>query len=434
MVARGEYICSKQSRLLTVSQGEFWIASFACVGKITWRSLNGCMKSKITGNNLYKIFGDEPSTAIDLLKAGKNKDEIYDVTGQTVGVDNVSFDVAEGEIFVVMGLSGSGKSTLVRMINGLISPTSGKMLIDGLDVASCSEEQLRQVRREKLAMVFQHFALFPHKTVAENVAFGLKIRGVGAAERRERAQAALDQVGLGARSDSYPDELSGGMQQRVGLARGLASEPEILLMDEPFSALDPLIRGDMQQELLELQRSLKKTIVFITHDLTEALNLGNTIAIMRNGRIVQTGSAEEIVGSPADDYVAAFTRDIDRSLVFSAASIARPAEPLDLVTANAVSALALMEARGVDAVHVTEGGALIGLLTYRDTSIAARDCGQLKDVVMRSYPVAAPDARLVDLYPLAEKGLPIALSDRPGHLAGVVHPQSVFAQLANGRS
>ncbi len=392
------------------------------------------MKSKITGNNIYKIFGQDPAIAIGMLEAGKNKDEIYGATGQAVGVDNVSFDVAEGEIFVVMGLSGSGKSTLVRMINGLISPTSGEILVDGVDVASCSEEQLRQVRREKVAMVFQHFALFPHKTVAENVAFGLKVRGVSASERRDRAQAALDQVGLGARADSYPDELSGGMQQRVGLARGLASEPEILLMDEPFSALDPLIRGDMQQELLELQRSLRKTIVFITHDLTEALNLGNTIAIMRNGRIVQTGTAEEIVGTPANDYVAAFTRDIDRSLVFAARSVAGPAETVNLATADAASALALMEARGVDAVHVLDGGVLAGIVTYRDASIAAREGNALGDVVVRDYPVATPDTRLFDLYPLAEKGLPIALTDRPGHLAGVVQPQAVFAQLASGRA
>lgn len=391
------------------------------------------MKSKISGNNLYKIFGQDPSVAIDMLEGGKSKDEIYEATGQAIGVDNVSFEVAEGEIFVVMGLSGSGKSTLVRMINGLIPPTRGEILIDGVDVAKCPEEQLRQVRREKVAMVFQHFALFPHKTVAENVAFGLKLRGISAAERRERAQVALEQVGLGARADSYPDELSGGMQQRVGLARGLASEPEILLMDEPFSALDPLIRGDMQQELLELQRSLKKTIVFITHDLTEALNLGNTIAIMRNGRIVQTGSAEEIVGKPATDYVAAFTRDIDRSLVFSARSVARPDEAVDLASADATSILRLMESRGVDAVHILDGGVVAGIVTYRDASIAARDGRPLGDVVMRDYPVATSDTRLFHLYPLAEKGLPIALMDTPGHLAGVVQPQAVFAQLASGR-
>ena len=388
------------------------------------------MNAKISGSNLYKIFGGNPAEALALLKSGKTKDEIFAATGQTVGVDNVGFSVAEGEIFVVMGLSGSGKSTLVRMINGLIKPSAGSILIDGVDVAACSDEELRRVRREKVAMVFQHFALFPHKTVAENVAFGLKIRGVKPAERRERAQAALDQVGLGARADSYPDELSGGMQQRVGLARGLASEPEILLMDEPFSALDPLIRGDMQQELLELQRSLKKTIVFITHDLTEALTLGSTIAIMRNGAMVQTGTAQEIVGNPADDYVAAFTRDIDRSLVFTADSIARPRETLAIETADAQTALSRMEKLGVNALHVTRGGRLAGIITWRSASAAIRKGAGFADAVNPDFPTAAPDARLVDLYPLAREGLPIALTDENGRLVGVVRPQALFARLA----
>lgn len=386
--------------------------------------------SKISGKRLYKIFGDDPSAAIDMLGQGRSKDEIYEATGQAVGVDDANFEVAEGEIFVVMGLSGSGKSTLVRMINGLIKPSAGSILIDGVDVGSCSDERLRAIRREKVAMVFQHFALFPHKTVADNVAFGLKIRGVKPAERRERAQAALEQVGLGARADSYPDELSGGMQQRVGLARGLASEPEILLMDEPFSALDPLIRGDMQQELLELQRSLKKTIVFITHDLNEALALGNTIAIMRNGAIVQTGSAQEIVGAPADDYVSAFTKDIDRSLVFTAASIARAPSGIDRATDDPGTAVAHMEEAGIDAVHVLDGGRLAGILSYRAAHAALRDGRGLDSAIADDCAATSPDTRLFDLYPLAQKGLPIALVDDDGRLTGVVRPQDVFRQLA----
>ncbi|RIK85695.1 MAG: glycine/betaine ABC transporter ATP-binding protein [Hyphomicrobiales bacterium] len=388
------------------------------------------MKTKITGNNLYKIFGGDAAEAVALLRAGRTKDEIFAATGQTVGVHDVSFSVAEGEIFVVMGLSGSGKSTLVRMINGLIRPSAGEILIDGIDVAACSGEALRRVRREKVAMVFQHFALFPHKTVAQNVSFGLKIRGVGKAERRARAHAALEQVGLAARADSYPDELSGGMQQRVGLARGLASGPEVLLMDEPFSALDPLIRGDMQQELLELQRRLKKTIVFITHDLTEALTLGNTIAIMRNGAMVQTGTAQEIVGAPADDYVAAFTRDIDRSLVFTAASVAEAPEALDIGAVDAEGALARMEALGLDAIHVVEDGRLAGILTWRAAHAALRAGTPLGEAVLRDVPAAPPQARLFDLYPLASAGLPIALGDGKGGLAGVVRPQAVFARLS----
>ena len=391
------------------------------------------MKSKIHGTNLYKIFAADPSKALALLREGMNKDQIYEATGSTVGVHDVTFDVAEGEIFVVMGLSGSGKSTLVRMINGLIKPSAGEMFIDGVDVAKCSGEQLRAIRREKVSMVFQHFALFPHKTVAENVAFGLKIRGMKPAERRERAQAALDQVGLGTRGDSYPDELSGGMQQRVGLARGLASEPEILLMDEPFSALDPLIRGDMQQELLELQRSLKKTIVFITHDLNEALTLGNTIAIMRSGAIVQTGTAEEIVGNPADNYVSAFTRDIDRSLVFTAGSVARPPQAIDF-RADASLALARMEAIGTDAIHVVDQNGLAGIVTYRAANAALRAGVGLEGAISDDFPKASREARLFDLYPLAEAGLPIALTDNANRLTGVVRPQEVFHQLADGRA
>ena len=391
------------------------------------------MKTKITGKNLYKIFGGSAEEALKLLQAGKDKDEIFEATGQTVGVNDASFEVAEGEIFVVMGLSGSGKSTLVRMINGLIKPSAGEILIDGVDVGSCSDEQLRRVRREKVAMVFQHFALFPHKTVADNVAFGLKIKGMPAAERREKAQVALDQVGLGARADSYPDELSGGMQQRVGLARGLASEPEILLMDEPFSALDPLIRSDMQQELLELQRSLKKTIVFITHDLNEALTLGSTIAIMRNGAIVQTGAAEEIVGSPADDYVAAFTKDIDRSLVFTADSVAEPGEALDLAAADLQSALAAMERLHRDAIHLVDDGKVAGIVTYRDANAAlGRNGSTLRDVLNEDFPAAEPDTRLFDLYQLAQTGLPIALTNGDGRLSGIVEPKAVFAQLSTG--
>ena len=237
-------------------------------------------------------------------------------------MQHASFSVEEGELFVVMGLSGSGKSTLVRLINGLMTPSSGEILIDGDDVAKASPSHLRQIRRSKVAMVFQHFALFPHMSVGDNVAFGLKVRGVPRAERRERALGALDQVGLGAYADTATAELSGGMQQRVGLARALATRSDILLMDEPFSALDPLIRRDMQKELIELQRSLKKTIIFITHDLDEALILGDRIAIMKDGRIVQIGTAREIVDAPANDYVAAFIEDINRARVLDAASAA----------------------------------------------------------------------------------------------------------------
>lgn len=389
-------------------------------------------KVKVRAVNLTKIFGSAPSQALSLLAEGKTKDQIFEATGQTVGVRNASFEVSAGEIFVVMGLSGSGKSTLVRMINGIIKPSAGKIVIDGIDVASCSDEQLRSVRREKVAMVFQHFALFPHKTVAENVAFGLKVRGVPPQQRLERAHAALEQVGLAPRADSYPDELSGGMQQRVGLARGLASEPDILLMDEPFSALDPLIRADMQKELLELQHSLKKTIVFITHDLNEAMTLGNTIAIMRGGEIVQTGTAQEIAARPANEYVAAFTRDIDRSLVFTAGSIATPPQAIDLDAGHPDAAMRRMEEIGADALHVVSRGELAGIVTYRSASAASRNGADLKSILMEDFPTALPQVRLVELYPLAQAGLPIALTDETGHFAGVVEPRTVFGVLAGG--
>ena len=393
------------------------------------------MNSKVLAKDIVKIFGSDPREALAMLSEGKSKNEIFAETGHTVGVNNVSFEVGEGEIFVVMGLSGSGKSTLVRMINGLIPPTAGTMAIDGTDIANCSAETLRKTRREKVAMVFQHFALFPHKTVADNVAYGLKVKGVAASERRERALVALEQVGLKPYADSYPDELSGGMQQRVGLARGLATEPEILLMDEPFSALDPLIRRDMQEELLELQRSMKKTIIFITHDLNEALILGDRIAIMKDGRFVQVATAEEIVDSPADDYVAAFTQDIDRARVFTAGSVAEPAEAVELSQATAISAMRRMEELGHDAIYVTDGDAIAGAVTYRDLAAAERENGGvIKDALITDFPTAKRTTQLFELYPLAQSGLPIALTDRKGRLKGIVPPQAVFAKLAGGEA
>src|SRR5690554_1837696 len=283
------------------------------------------LPAKLSMQGLYKVFGPAPEEAVELARGGSDKDEIYRRTGSVVAVNNVNLEVAAREIFVVMGLSGSGKSTLVRCINRLIEPTSGQLLIDGQDVLQADEEGLRQLRLNKVSMVFQHFALFPHRTVAENAAYGLKVRGVGAAERRAKAVEALEAVGLGAWADTSPVNLSGGMQQRVGLARALAVDPEILLMDEPFSALDPLIRRDMQQEVCRLQRELNKTSVFITHDLSEALKLGDRIAIMRDGEIVQVGTPEQVVGSPADDYVRDFTSDVARTTVLTVRWLMRAA-------------------------------------------------------------------------------------------------------------
>ncbi len=277
---------------------------------------------KLQVKNLYKIFGPHPKKAMKLLEEGLDKDAIFEKTETTVGVQDASFEIYEGEIFVIMGLSGSGKSTMVRMLNRLIEPTAGHVLIDDEDIVTMSDEELVKLRRAKLSMVFQSFALMPHMTVLQNAAFGLEMDGVDKETRNKRALEALEQVGLDAWAESMPSELSGGMQQRVGLARGLAVDPDILLMDEAFSALDPLIRTEMQDELLKLQAKAKRTIVFISHDLDEAMRIGDRIAIMEGGRVVQVGTPEEILQNPADDYVRAFFRGVDPTNILTAGDIA----------------------------------------------------------------------------------------------------------------
>jgi len=278
--------------------------------------------AKIEVKDLFKIFGPHPKKARQLLEQGLEKDEIFDKTETTIGVQKASFSIREGEVFVIMGLSGSGKSTMVRMLNRLIEPTSGQVLIDGEDLTAMSDSELVAVRRKKMSMVFQSFALMPHMTVLENAAFGLELDGVEKKVREERALKALAQVGLESNANSMPGELSGGMQQRVGLARGLAVDPDILLMDEAFSALDPLIRTEMQDELLKLQAKAKRTIVFISHDLDEAMRIGDRIAIMEGGRVVQVDTPEDILQNPADDYVRAFFRGVDPTNILTAGDIA----------------------------------------------------------------------------------------------------------------
>jgi len=287
---------------------------------------------KIRIENLYKIFGPQPGKAMKLLREGHDKEFVHDKIGMTVAVDNAGFSVQTGEIFVVMGLSGSGKSTIVRMLNRLIEPTSGKVFVDGKNVVQMSQDELVSFRLHNMSMVFQSFALMPHQTVLDNAAFGLDLAKVDKDKRQERALEALEQVGLKGWEESYPAELSGGMQQRVGLARGLAVDPDILLMDEAFSALDPLIRTEMQDELLKLQEEQKRTIVFISHDLDEALRIGDRIAIMEGGRVVQVGTAEEILQNPADDYVRAFFRGVDPTNVISARDIAQDTHPTIIKT------------------------------------------------------------------------------------------------------
>ncbi len=281
---------------------------------------------KIEVKNLYKIFGDHPAKAIRLLKEGSDKNDVLDKTGMNVGVNNASFTIKQGEIFVIMGLSGSGKSTMVRMINRLIEPSEGQVIVDGRDITAMNREELVKFRLNNMSMVFQSFALMPHLTVLDNAAFGLELAGFNKEKRKERAMEALTQVGLGGFEDQYPSQLSGGMQQRVGLARGLAVDPDIMLMDEAFSALDPLIRTEMQDELLKLQDNSQRTIVFISHDLDEALRIGDRIAIMEGGRVVQVGTPEEILQNPADDYVKAFFRGVDPTNVISAGDIVRDSQ------------------------------------------------------------------------------------------------------------
>ena len=290
--------------------------------------------SKIEIKNIYKIFGPNPEQVLPMVEEGATKEQVMEETDHTVGLDNVSLSIKEGEIFVCMGLSGSGKSTLIRHINRLIDPTSGQVIVDGVDVLSLDDKEILDFRKKTMSMVFQRFGLFPHKTIIENVAYGLEIQEVPEDKRKEIAQGQIDSVGLQGFEHQYPAQLSGGMQQRVGLARALATNPQILLMDEAFSALDPLIRSDMQNQLVELQSKLKKTIVFITHDLDESLKLGDHIGILNGGRLVQVGRPEDIILKPADDYVKAFVKDVNRSKVLRAKTVMTKIDKFDTTGIN----------------------------------------------------------------------------------------------------
>ncbi len=288
--------------------------------------------TKIVCNNIWKIFGTYPKRTYETIDRSLSRAEVQEQTGHVIAVKDVSFEVKKGETFVVMGLSGSGKSTLVRCISRLIDPTAGEMIIDGEDIMNYNDAQLTELRRFRMSMVFQHFGLFPHRRVIDNISFGLEIRGVPKQERRRKANEVLEKVGLHGWADHYPRELSGGMQQRVGLARAMAVDPEILIFDEPFSALDPLIRREMQDELIKIQSEVQKTMIFITHDFLEAIKMGDHIAIMKDGEIAQIGTPEEIVANPADDYVREFTEDVPRYKVLSVGKIMRA--PSEAVSAN----------------------------------------------------------------------------------------------------
>jgi glycine betaine/proline transport system ATP-binding protein len=375
------------------------------------------MAIKIEVKNLYKVFGENPDRAFKMIEAGKGKEEIFEKTGLSLGVKDASLAIEEGEIFVIMGLSGSGKSTMVRLLNRLIEPTRGEVLIDGEDIAKISESKLRQVRRSKISMVFQSFALMPHMTVLDNTAFGMELAGVPTQERREKALDALRQVSLENYANSYPDELSGGMRQRVGLARAMANNPDILLMDEAFSALDPLIRTEMQDELVKLQAQHQRTIVFTSHDLDEAMRIGDRIAIMQGGEVVQVGTPEEILNNPANDYVRTFFRGVDISQVFSAKDIARRRGTLIRRTPGfgPRAALKLLEDEDREYGYVLERGQkFIGVVSIDSLKVALK-ANQSLDAALLDLPAPVladmPLSELISHVAAAPYAVPVVNED-----------------------
>ena len=393
------------------------------------------MKERLIVKNLYKVFGDRPEDAMKLVRQGVDKTEIFARTGQTLGVNDASFTVYEGEIFVVMGLSGSGKSTLVRLLNRLTAPTSGQVIFDGVDIASMSEAQLRELRRRHISMVFQSFALMPHLTVLQNAGFGLELAGVSRAVRDKKAQQALDQVGLGARAHSYPHELSGGMQQRVGLARALANDPSVLLMDEAFSALDPLIRYEMQGELIKLQRNDKRTIIFISHDIEEAFRIGDRIAIMEGGVVVQVGTAEDIIKNPANDYVRSFFKNVNVTNLFTAVDVSdmRAEAIVELDTQDVRDVLAQLTANGCQYGYVVDRGRKFqGVVSIDALELELRGNGQprLRNAFLPNTSSLAADTPVSDLYgPLANCPHDVPICDAGGRYMGAVSKSRVLEFL-----
>lgn len=387
---------------------------------------------KIEVKDIYKIFGPAPKQMISLLENGEDKSAILKTHKHSVGVNKASFSVESGEIFVVMGLSGSGKSTLIRCLNRLIEPTAGSVLIDGEDIMSVPSAQLREIRRKKITMVFQNFALLPHRNILDNVAFGLEIQNIPKEEREEKALEMLEIVGLKGYQKAYPKELSGGMQQRVGLARALATDADILLMDEAFSALDPLIRKDMQNELLSLQDKLQKTIIFITHDLDEALKIGDRIAIMKDGDIVQIGKPEEILYNPADDYVKEFTQDVNRSKVVMASSIMRPAESLVLEKAGAKIAAKRMKDLDISSLFVTnKNKKLLGIVTIDDVfQLLQQKTDKIENIIRNEVKTVTLDSHIDEIIPLfMQTGYPIAVVDEEERLKGIIFKSTVLAGM-----
>ena len=389
--------------------------------------------NKLEVKHLTKIFGKRQKQALEMVQQAKSKTEILEKTGATVGVYDVNFEVQTGEIFVIMGLSGSGKSTLIRLLNRLIDPTSGDIYIDGQDVAKMNEEELRDVRRHKLNMVFQNFGLFPHRTILENTEFGLEVRGVDKEERTRLAEQALDNAGLLSFKDQYPDQLSGGMQQRVGLARALANNPDILLMDEAFSALDPLIRREMQDELLDLQAEHERTIIFITHDLNEALRIGDRIAIMADGQIMQIGTGEEILTNPANDFVREFVEDVDRSKVLTAQNIMTTPLTTNIDIDGPTVALNRMKKEEVSMLlAVDRKRHLKGSLTAESARDARKEHQALAEVIDKNVRKITQETLITDIFPLIyDSPAPLAVVDDKDKLVGVIIKGRVIEALAN---
>ncbi len=387
--------------------------------------------AKLKIENVTKIFGKNSKKAIQLLNNGESKKDILKKTGATVGVNKASFEVNPGEIFVIMGLSGSGKSTLVRMFNRLIDPTIGNIYIDGKDIVRMSKEELRNVRREKISMVFQKFALLPHRTILENAEFGLEIQGVDKETRKKQALEALKLVGLTGYENQYPDQLSGGMQQRVGLARALANDPDILLMDEAFSALDPLIRKDMQDELLDLQSNMEKTIIFITHDLDEALRIGDRIALMKDGSIVQVGTPEEILMNPSNDYVERFVEDVDLSKVLTANHIMKRAEAVNIEKGPRV-ALQMMKKLGISSIYVVnKRRELLGAITADVARSASEKNEGIETILQKDVITVTGDTLLSDLFDKVSTAIiPVAVIDEQNRLKGILVRGAVIGALA----
>ena len=388
----------------------------------------GYFLSKVKVEHLTKIFGKKQQQALAMIQENRDKNEIVAQTGATVGVYDASFEVEEGEIFVIMGLSGSGKSTMIRLLNRLIDPTSGEIYIDGKNIAQMDKEALREVRRHKINMVFQNFGLFPHRTILENTEYGLEVRGVPKVERQALAEQALENSGLLTFKDQYPNQLSGGMQQRVGLARALANDPEILLMDEAFSALDPLIRREMQDELLDLQSNVQKTIIFITHDLNEALRIGDRIALMKDGQIMQIGTGEEILTHPANQYVRDFVEDVDRSKVLTAQNIMVPALTTNIEVDGPNVALNRMRKEEVSMLRKRK---LKGSLTAEKAREARKNNLALKDVIDKNVRRIPKDMLVTDIFNLIfDSPAPLAVVEGD-RLVGVVIRGSVLEALAD---